>query len=186
MCRVQITILITNVETCNQHNYYGHGDLHATHTCVLFMWHGNIYDQGRVLQLLTQIHMEKLTGVSPLCICSGLSIGLDILGFYFCLLFYSIMLDNYAYYAFEVNQLFSKQAETFLVHIQNISFSVVLLFFSETSLGPLSLAYYQQPVLFHQECGRHIVISCSTKCPPYMHHQMHYETCSPRLYMRML
>ena len=34
------------------------------------------------------------------------------------------MLSSHAYYAFEANQLFSNYAEKFLVHRQNISFSM--------------------------------------------------------------
>ena len=38
-------------------------------------------------------------------------LGLDTLCFYFCLLFYSLMLSSHACYAFEVNLLFSNYAE---------------------------------------------------------------------------
>ena len=55
---------------------------------------------------------------------SGL--GLDTLCFYFCLLFYSLMLASHAYYAFKVNLLFSYYAPKYLVHKQNVSFSIVL------------------------------------------------------------
>ena len=42
---------------------------------------------------------------------------------YFCLIFYFLMLSSHAYYAFEVNLLFSK---IFFVHRQNSSFPIVL------------------------------------------------------------
>ena len=51
-------------------------------------------------------------------------LGLDTLYFYFCLLFYSLMLASHAYYASKVNLLFSNYAQK--VHKQNISFSIVL------------------------------------------------------------
>ena len=54
---------------------------------------------------------EIISHASSQCHCCSNSpseLGLDKLCFYFCLLFYSLMLSSHAHYAFEVNLLFSK------------------------------------------------------------------------------
>ena len=67
------------------------------------------------------------------------------------LLFYSLMLSSHAYYASEVNVLFSNYAEIFF-STQTKSYFLVLLV----------------AMSFHGVCSALVVRSCSNKCLPYI------------------
>ena len=60
------------------------------------------------------------------------------------------MLSSHAYYASEVNLLFSNYAENFFSTQTKFHFLVLLVVMS-----------------FHVVCGAHVVRSCSNKCLPY-------------------
>ena len=85
-------------------------------------------------------------------------IGLDTLCFYFCLLFYSLMLSSHAYYML-LKLTYSSQImlKKFSVHRQNISFSIVL--------PPIQHWMYHEtsgPMCAHAlNGGPHIIITSS-------------------------
>ena len=66
--------------------------------------------------------------------CMHIEVGLDTLCFF-------PMLSSHAYYAFEVNLLFSNYAENFLVHRQNILFSMRAHALNE---GPCTIVMFSQ------------------------------------------
>ena len=142
-----------------------HTQTHRT-TTVTFAAHAR---RGLIMGSLRGFNIQREL-LATVCTMDGAFmgwiVGLDTLRFYFCQLFYSIMLSSHTY------NMLLKWTYYSQIMLKNFSYtdktSHFLLYWTMTLALLVAMS-------FHRVCGTNVVRSCSNKCLPYTN-RWHHET----------